>query len=168
MPFVAQAIWTGQFRRAALLVFVAGWTDALDGFLARRFAWTSRTGAYLDPIADKLLLISAYVALAMQGAAPVWLMWLVLGRDALILGMVAIAFAFTTVRSFPPSLWGKLSTIAQVFTALALIVLRAFVGSRQAGFEAFIIYATAAITALSGLHYIVTGARRFQAARRAD
>ena len=64
---------------ALVLVFVASVTDGIDGYLARHFAWTSRLGSYLDPIADKLLLVSLYIVLGIAGVVPIWLMWLVLG-----------------------------------------------------------------------------------------
>lgn len=167
VPFVTQAIWHGDFRRGALLVFVAGVTDALDGWLARHFHWTSRFGAYLDPVADKLLLVLSFVALGFQGSVPGWLVWLILGRDALILTMVAIALLMTKVRSFPPTLWGKLSTIVQVFTALAIIAGHAYANGGFHRFETFLTYVTGAITAGSGIHYLWYGLRAFPAARRA-
>ena len=75
---------------AALCVFVfAGLSDALDGFLAKRFALTSRFGAWLDPAADKLLMLASYVALTMVGAVPLWLTALVIGRDVAIVAGVA-------------------------------------------------------------------------------
>ena len=164
VPFVVYAIVSTRFQIAALLIFSAGLTDALDGFLARHYRWTSRTGAYLDPVADKLLLVASYVALGVQGAIPLWLMWLVLGRDCLILAMVATAFLLTTIRDFPPSLWGKLSTIVQVFTAFAIIAARAYNPVERWSWEPLLFLITAAITIGSGLHYVwianVTYARR--------
>ena len=133
----------------------------MDGYLARRFAWTSKLGAYLDPIADKLLLMSSYAALGFQGAIPVWLMWVVLGRDALILAMVAIALLFTGVRRFPPTRWGKLSTIGQVFTALVVIVDHAYVSADYRLLEAFLVRATALLTVGSGIHYLWLALSRF-------
>ena len=165
VPFVAHSILSADFHRAAVLIFVAGCTDALDGHLARHFRWTSRIGAYLDPVADKLLLITTFVALGVQGAVPAWLVWLILGRDALILTMVAIALLFTSVRSFPPSVWGKLSTIVQVFTALAVIVDRAYVAADFHAFEMFIVAVTASATISSGVHYAWRAVAEFPAAR---
>ena len=92
-PFILEALWKFQFRKALVLVLIAGATDALDGYLARQFGWTTRLGAYLDPIADKLLLVSVYIMLGVDRAIPYWLVWVVLGRDVLILAMVGIAFA---------------------------------------------------------------------------
>src|SRR5688572_6357044 len=109
-PWIFYAIVAGSARQALLLCVIAGATDGIDGLIARRYGWVTRSGAYLDPIADKLLLTSVYVAFGIAGAVPVWLVGVVVGRDALILGMVGLGFLFTRVRDFPPSIWGKIST----------------------------------------------------------
>ncbi len=165
VPFVAQSLWTGRFRQSLLLLFVAGTTDALDGYLARRFGWTTKVGAYLDPVGDKLLLVAVYVVLGLNKDIPRWLMWLVLGRDAWILTMVAIALLFTSVRVFPPSVWGKISTIVQVFAALVVIALRGYPNAQSAWLEPILIIATAAATLWSGLHYTWLAARQFSSVR---
>src|SRR5579883_2909018 len=105
--------------RALALFAAAAVTDALDGALARRFGWTSTAGAYLDPIADKALLSGLYLTLAVTGDIPWWLVGLIFGRDLLILAAAGLALLFTRLRAFPPSLWGKVSTIFQVLTAVA-------------------------------------------------
>jgi cardiolipin synthase len=167
VPFVAHAIYTSRFERAAILIFAAGWTDALDGYLARHFQWTSRLGSYLDPLADKLLLITTYAALGLEGAAPVWLVGVVLGRDVLILAFVGIAFLFTKVRSFPPTIWGKLSTVVQIIFGWAIIVERAYFAKVAAPWE-WVLFAVIAVpTAWSGIHYTYIALRDFPAARRA-
>ena len=142
-----QALWHAEFHRALVLVFIAGATDAIDGYLARRFEWTTAIGAYLDPIADKLLLVSVYIMLGVDRAIPYWLVWLVLGRDVLILAMVGIAFAFTSIRRFPPSIWGKVSTIVQVLTALVVLA------DQGSVLATTMIYVTALTTIASGMHY---------------
>ncbi len=150
---MVRQLWIANYRLAILLLFIAGVTDALDGYLARRFRWTSRFGAYLDPVGDKLLLVSVYLTLGLRGAIPIWLMWLVLGRDALILAMVAIALLFTAVRSFPPSTWGKLSTIVQIGGALLIIAGYAFFPDRPGWSDESIGLIIAVTTCGSGLHY---------------
>ena len=104
------------------LFAVSAATDSLDGWLARRNGWESKFGAVADPIADKLLLVISYVCLGWQGAMPRWLVIVVLGRDVLILLFGAVAFLFTTLRDFPPSRWGKLSTFFQILAAGAVMV----------------------------------------------
>jgi cardiolipin synthase (CMP-forming) len=152
-PFVAADILHGQWSRALILFFAAGLTDVIDGFLARRFGQPTRVGAYFDPIADKILLVAIYVALGAAQAIPRWMVALVFGRDLLILAMAAYGLLFTSVRKFPPSVWGKISTFFQI--AAALVVM----GDR-AGIPAPVRLALAlmvAATAWSGIHYAWTG-----------
>lgn len=100
-----QAIWT----------FIAiGLTDVADGFIARRFHASSRLGAYLDPIADKLLLSGMFVTLLLAGLMHTWLAVIVLGRDVLILLVAAGFYLAKRRRDFPPSAWGKASTFVQI------------------------------------------------------
>jgi cardiolipin synthase len=120
-PFIAIAILQGRWNLAFGLGIAAGLTDALDGFAARLLHASSRTGAYLDPIADKLLLSVAYLALGLAGAVPWWMVALVFGRDVFILMMCAYGWFFTPVRDFPPSIPGKLSTILQIVAAVAVV-----------------------------------------------
>lgn len=162
VPFVVRELWRGNYRLALVLLFVAGATDALDGYLARRFNWTSRFGAYLDPVGDKLLLVSVYLVLGLKDVVPRWLMWLVLGRDALILTMVAIALLFTQVRSFPPSIWGKLSTVIQIGAGLGIIAANGYFPVRPPGFDQAIVLVTALATGVSGLHYLWLAGNRLR------
>ena len=89
-------------------------TDVVDGFLARRFHASSRLGAYLDPIADKVLLSGTFLVLALTGAIETWLAVVVLGRDVVILAAAGVLYLSTGRRNFPPSPWGKLSTFVQI------------------------------------------------------
>jgi cardiolipin synthase (CMP-forming) len=89
-------------------------TDVVDGFLARRFGASSRLGAYLDPLADKVLLSGTFLVLALTGAMEGWLAVVVLGRDAVILVAAGVLYLTAGRRNFPPSPWGKLSTFVQI------------------------------------------------------
>jgi cardiolipin synthase len=89
-------------------------TDSLDGYLARKLHANSRLGAYLDPIADKLLLSGSFLVLALTGAIDRWIAIVVLGRDALILAGAGVLYLRKELREFPPSVWGKLSTFVQI------------------------------------------------------
>ena len=154
-PWIALDIIHSHWGRAIIVLFVAGFTDVLDGFLARRFGDATRVGAYFDPIADKILLVSIYIALGVSRAIPVWMVLLVFGRDLLILAMAGYGLAFTTVRKFPPSVWGKISTFFQI--AAALVVM----GDRD-GIPAPVRLSLAlmvATTSWSGIHYAWTGIR---------
>jgi cardiolipin synthase len=142
-----------------LLCAVAGISDGLDGFLARRFDWKTRLGAYLDPIADKLLLTAVFLSLGRLGVVPGWLVWLVVGRDVFILSMVASAFAFTRFRDFPPSVAGKLTTAIQILTALSVLSLCASGVTDTGQVAQILVWTTAAVTIWSGLDYALRGAR---------
>jgi cardiolipin synthase len=146
-PYLFWLLWRGHFQTALLVMFLAGITDALDGFLARRLKVSSRIGEVLDPIADKVLLSGAFAALWLNGAIEGWLAALVLGRDALILAAAGIALLFSKApRRFPPSIWGKLSTIVQ----MALVVI---VTARLEPLLALAKWSTAALTVVSFVHY---------------
>ena len=126
------------------LFFLCGWSDLADGYLARRFHWQSKLGSYLDPIADKLLMSSLYIALTMRGVFPFWLCVLVLGRDIAIALGGLVLMRFTKLSHFPPTVAGKLSTFCQGMTLLAAM----------AGFTTpYFWYITALFTIGSGLQY---------------
>lgn len=148
------AILTGRWRAAVLILLGAGLTDVLDGMLARRWKASSRLGAYLDPVADKVLLSGSFLALGVAGALPWWLVGLVFGRDALILAGTGLIFLLRGRRDFPPSVWGKVSTGTQVATAAAAILLRAWPESGLAPAAAALVWAAAAVTVWSGLDYL--------------
>jgi cardiolipin synthase len=147
-PYLFWALWRGHFDAALVAILVAGITDGLDGYLARRLRVSSRTGEILDPIADKVLLSCAFVALWLNGSVETWLAGIVLGRDALILLAAGGALLFSKKpRRFPPSIWGKLSTIVQV----ALVVtLAARIPEPVLG---VVKWTTAALTVISFVHY---------------
>jgi cardiolipin synthase len=152
-PFVAFDILHGRYSRAILLLFAAGLTDVIDGFLARRLQISTRAGAYFDPIADKILLSVIYVSLGLADAMPWWMVAVVFGRDVLILAMAGYGLLFTSLRKFPPSVWGKISTFFQI--AAALVVMGA-----RAGIPAPVTLALSlmlAATVISGLHYVWRG-----------
>lgn len=152
-PFVVRAILRGQFREAMLLVAVAGLTDVLDGGLARWLGAASRLGAYLDPVADKVLLSATYLAGGLSGLLPWWLVAIVFGRDVLILAGAVVAWLLKRRRDFSPSMWGKLSTFIQALTAASVLLAR---GWPETGLEACappLVWLTAAATLWSGLDY---------------
>jgi cardiolipin synthase len=121
-PFIVSRILAIDFDTALWLLAAAGITDALDGFLARRFNWTTRVGLVLDPIADKVLLASAYLALGAADALPHWLVILVFGRDLLLLTGTGLVMLLSQRRSFQPSILGKVSTVFQILTAIWALV----------------------------------------------
>jgi len=138
---------------AALCVFAfAGLSDALDGYLARRLSPGSRFGVYLDPAADKVLMLASFVTLTMIGAVPFWLTALVIGRDIAIVVGVAIAWLFSLPLQIAPLNIGKASTVVQVgFIGLILLLLALNIEQPNVVFGATI--ATAAVTIASWLAY---------------
>lgn len=149
-------LWRREYAPALALILIAGITDGLDGWLARSLGAHSRLGAYLDPVADKVLLSGTFLTLALDGTIERWLAVLVLGRDAGILLFAAGAFLFSkSLRSFPPSIWGKASTAAQILFVVALLSHRIGLSGAPlaTGFE----WLTVILTAWSGLDYLWRG-----------
>jgi cardiolipin synthase len=146
-PVVIWLILDRRFGLALSLFAVAGASDALDGYLARRLGAASRFGALADPLADKLLLSCSFPALSGVGLIPWWLTAVVIGRDVLILLGALTLWKLTPVRDFPPSVWGKLSTLIQIATVLAVLA-QAPVPVLYVCFAA-----TAGATSFSGVDY---------------
>jgi cardiolipin synthase (CMP-forming) len=166
VPVVLRAIWLREYEWALAWCAVAGISDGLDGFLARRLRATSRFGAYLDPVADKLLLSGAYLTLGLDGVIPWWLTAVVFGRDALMLLAIGWAMRFTKLRDFEPTVWGKVSTAIQILTALVVLVDRTgFFGEFPRVLEKPMILLTVVGTAWSAIHYTLRGMRMLESAR---
>lgn len=166
VPIALYALANREYGQALIWCAIGGISDAADGFLARRLKATSKTGAYLDPLADKLLLSGAYLVLGLNGTIPWWLTAVVFGRDVLMLLALAWAVLFTTLRSFPPTLWGKLSTIIQIITMLWIILSGVVVfGAAGEMLRNVLIGATVAATAWSAVHYCFVGVRMVKQAR---
>ncbi len=140
----------------ALLVFsIAAVSDALDGLLARVFNQYSVLGAYLDPIADKLLLVSAFVSLAVLKIIPPWLTVIVISRDIMIVTGISI-FAMTDIPiEMKPSLVSKCTTVAQLFTIILILLDPQIPGAHI--IKLLLFWITAGLTITSGLHYIYFG-----------
>ncbi|HEV2984660.1 MAG TPA: CDP-alcohol phosphatidyltransferase family protein [Vicinamibacterales bacterium] len=151
----------------ALAVFItAGITDALDGVIARRSGQKTTLGAWLDPMADKLLLVSTFIVLTLPGLGlanrlPIWLTVLIISRDVGIVLTVAIVNLAVGRRTFQPSIYGKTATGTYIVTAVAAMVFN------YLGYHSVIvdlgIFASLAITLISGFHYLWHAARIFDA-----
>lgn len=111
-----------RFGWALGLFIVAGLSDALDGFLAKFFGWQSRLGSFLDPVADKLLLVSSYVVLSLLGLLPVWLAILVVARDLIIFGGAVAYYFLSHPYEGQPLLISKLNTLFQLLLVFAVLV----------------------------------------------
>jgi cardiolipin synthase (CMP-forming) len=140
----------------ALVVFtVAAVSDGLDGLLARYFNQYSVLGAYLDPIADKLLMASAYVSLAVLKIIPAWLAVIVLSRDILIITGIAV-FALADIQiEIKPSLVSKWTTVAQLLTIFLVLLDPHIEGIYQT--KMLLFWIVAGLTIASGLHYVYIG-----------
>lgn len=145
-PVILWRIICGDLDTALVLFFCSGMTDTIDGTLARRFGWTSKLGAIIDPIADKTLLVSVFLTLGLCGYMPVWLVTIVLVRDAVILGAAVWLKSTRRLDEFPPSVFGKLSTLVQLLTAGSILL-------RWPADPSPFFYATAALAFVSAFHY---------------
>ncbi len=158
-PPVGYFLARGDGRAALPLLAAAALTDAADGWLARRLEARTALGAYLDPIADKLLAATVFLGLAAAARLPWWLAALVLGRDALILLFAAWALRFRRLRRFPPSVWGKASTAVQFSLGVACVLQMAAAAAWLDVAVRALIPMAALATAWSGLHYGWTAVR---------
>ncbi len=121
VPVVVWAIASHTMWLAFVLFLVAGVSDAVDGFLAKRFGMTTELGAYLDPLADKALIVSIYLTLGINGDIPPWLVILVVSRDILIVGGIILSWLMDNPLKIKPLWVSKLNTVAQI--AFACVVL---------------------------------------------
>ncbi|MBI4889365.1 MAG: CDP-alcohol phosphatidyltransferase family protein [Acidobacteria bacterium] len=158
-PYLGFLIARGQYRPAFFLLMAAGLSDGLDGWLSRRFHWQSDLGARLDPIADKLLLATLFLGLGFAGALPWWIVILSFSRDLLILAFAAYAWRAHGLRSFPPSIWGKLSTLLQLLLCGGALLRNLWPDFFLAALVPTVLYLSAAATSWSGIDYGLTGAR---------
>jgi cardiolipin synthase len=121
VPVVVWAIATGRMHTAFLLFLAAAISDAVDGFLAKRFGMKTELGAYLDPLADKVLIVSIYVTLGITGVIPLWIVILVVSRDFMIVGAIILSWLMDRPVAIRPHMVSKLNTAAQiVFACLVL------------------------------------------------
>jgi len=157
VPFVIGAILDGQSLRAMELFALAAATDVLDGEAARRLRLATSTGAYFDPIADKCLLSGVFLALAAVRSVPWWFVVVVFGRDLYILTAVGIMMAFTRVRKFPPSTWGKISTFVQIAAAVTWMAKDMLGYLWLIPLAGAVLWAAAVLTVWSGVHYTWRG-----------
>lgn len=158
-PVIAQLL-AGDFEWALGLFVVAGISDAVDGFLAKYFHWQSRLGSYLDPLADKLLLVSCYIALAWLELVPMWLTVMVVLRDAVIFtGAVSYYFLLHPFEG-QPLLISKLNTLLQLVLICAVLVRQSF-DTLPESFLDGLIPLTALTTCLSGAQYVYLWGRSY-------
>ena len=163
IPAFVILVLYGQLGWALIVFVTAGITDGLDGLIARRSGQHTQLGAWLDPMADKLLLVSTFVVLTLPGLGlanrlPLWLTVLIISRDVIIVLTVTIGR-----RTFRPSIYGKTATATYIMTAIFAMLFN-YLGYHSIVVDVFI-YASLAITLISSLHYIRHAARIIEESR---
>ncbi len=148
VPVVVWAITVGEMQIAFLIFLAAGVSDAIDGFLAKRLNMASELGAHLDPLADKTLIVSIYVALGITDAIPRWIVILVVSRDFLIIGGVMLAWFLGQPIRVKPLLVSKLNTVAQIVFACLVLASLAF-GFDAGMWQILTMWIVAALTLIS-------------------
>ena len=161
LPFFLILISYEQYRWALLVLVAAGLSDAVDGLLARKLNQRSPLGAYLDPIADKLLLSSSFIILAFKQKLAWWLTIIVLSRDVLILMVAVVILLISGYRPFPPSIYGKLTTALQILLVFMVVLSAAYPHPGFASVNRFLIYA---VTGLDGFFRVSLFVHYFEAA----
>ena len=164
IPVIASMLFYGHYKLALAFFVIAGVSDGIDGFLARRFQQESELGTIIDPIADKLLMTTAFIILSIPNVLPAmrhlpvpfWVTITVIGRDVLILAVAAAINVITGFRGFRPSWLGKLSTLVQVI-AVGLILFAAITGYTIYLPTTYTVVAMLAF--VSGVHYVFQVAR---------
>ena len=160
LPFFIISIHYRRYDLALGILILAGLTDALDGLLARSLNQKTALGAYLDPIADKLLLSSSFVLLALNRKISWWLATLVLSRDIILLTSAAVILVVIGYRKFPPSIYGKLTTAVQLLLVFSVILLGVVDWRWLEHARNVFVDLVAALTVFSGFHYCFTVARK--------
>ena len=177
IPVFVSLLFYQRFILALGIFILAGITDGLDGLLARRFDQKSQLGTILDPIADKLMLVTSFVVLSMRSVfpqplpshlpVPFWVTVAVISRDVFILVGAAAINIVTGFRGFRPSMLGKINTVVQIF-AIAIIIFAASV-PYGTGYYLPTLYTTVfALAVLSGAHYVFFVSRLVNEDRRSE
>lgn len=153
VPVIFWLLVNGNSKLAFFIFLFAGISDAIDGYLAKRFNWTTDLGAYLDPLADKLLIVSIYIALAVSRELPLWLVIAVVSRDILILSAVLISWLMDHPVRIKPLIVSKINTAAQIILAATVLADEGF-GLGLDTTRLVLVWATGASTILSLVAYL--------------
>jgi cardiolipin synthase len=158
VPLEIWLILGGLYGLAFWILVAAGISDALDGFIAKRFDRRTQLGALLDPVADKAMLVSVYITLGVAHQLEAWLVILVVFRDVLIVGGYLLIQAFTVPKHYDPLYISKLNTGFQI-TLVGFVLARLGLGGVAGWPDLVLSLAVAATTAVSGMSYLVRWAR---------
>jgi cardiolipin synthase len=162
VPVILWAITSGEMRIAFALFLAAGLSDLIDGFLAKRFGMATELGAYLDPLADKAMIISIYVALGIVEAIPRWLVILVVSRDIMIVSAVILSWLVDKPVKLKPIAVSKLNTVAQIVYATVVLAALTF-GWEIPLVKGVLMGLVAALTLLSVAFYVAEWVRHMNA-----
>ena len=148
-----------NFTIALVLFAIAGISDGLDGFLAKHYGWESHLGGILDPLADKVLLVSSYLSLALIGAIPVWLVLLVILRDLVIVTGALIYNYRVKLLEAEPSMLSKINTVVQIFLVLAVVLEKGLMELPLLLIQS-LVWLVAVTTLVSGVGYVWVWSKR--------
>lgn len=139
-----------ELNMIAIIIFIfAIFTDYLDGFVARKKKIRTLLGTFLDPAADKLLLVTTFIALTYKDIIPLWAMIIVLSRDIILFSGWLLTYIFTGIKNISPSIWGKATTFFQMFTI--------FFSLLQSSYSIVFLWAAVIFTIISGVNYAAAG-----------
>jgi cardiolipin synthase len=163
VPVVVWAIAAGAMHLAFILFLVAAISDGVDGFLAKRFNMQTELGAYLDPLADKVMIVSIYVTLASTGVIPLWIVILVVSRDILIVGGILLSWLVGNPIAIKPHMVSKANTAAQIVYACLVLALFGF-GFNAEPLLTLVMFLVAVLTLLSVAFYVADWVRHMNSA----
>jgi cardiolipin synthase (CMP-forming) len=158
VPLIVWLMISGQSGAAFVLFIVAGVSDAIDGFLARTFNLRSTLGTYLDPLADKALLVSIYISLAVLAEVPLWVVILVVSRDLFIVGAVVLSWMLDQPMEMRPLIISKLNTVVQIVLA-AVVLGDLALGADLGTLRMLLVYLVGLLTVASAAVYLVDWVR---------
>ena len=153
VPVIFWLLLTGRTQAAFLMFVCAGISDAVDGYLAKRFDWRTELGSYLDPLADKLLIVSIYIALGVRAELPLWLVIMVVSRDILIVVAVMLSWLMDQPVVIKPLAVSKANTVAQIVLAATVLADDGF-GLGLQTVRVALVWITGALTLLSLAAYL--------------
>jgi cardiolipin synthase len=161
IPFFAILVVDQKYRAALAVLTIAALSDVIDGIVARLLRQETPLGVALDPIADKLLMTTAFLTLAFREALPWWLTIMVISRDAVIIITALLISLVAGYRPFRPTALGKASTVVQMLTVFAAVSFQAHVPFVLRGLVRTFVYLAAALTLASGVHYGIVVRNRY-------
>ncbi len=153
VPVIFWLLLTGEAKIAFFVFVCAGISDAVDGWLAKRYGWGTELGSYLDPLADKLLIVSIFIALGVRNALPLWLVIAVVSRDILIVAAVLLAWLLDQPVRIKPLTVSKINTAVQILLAATVLADTAF-GLGLESIRLVLVWIAGALTVLSLAAYL--------------